>query len=112
MTRASKPLPDGKSEETLKYWQENTDERAKKAQQVLVLKKIFEEDIIAYAEFVFPNHCSKAIPDFHKALYKLYMDFSKKKVAIAAPRGRLTEGRDTNTSDAWPLNLLNSVDLL
>jgi phage terminase large subunit-like protein len=80
-------LPDGKSEETLAYIAEDDNEREKKAQQVLVLKKIFEKDIVAYAEFVFPHHCTKAIPGFHKELYKLYTDIGKKKVAIAAPRG-------------------------
>ena len=80
-------LPDGKSEETLKYISEDDAEREKKRQQVLVLHKIFETDIVAYAEFVFPHHCTKPIPGFHKELYKLYMDFKKKKVAIAAPRG-------------------------
>jgi len=75
------------NEEVKEFMAKGNIEREKKAQQVLVLKKIFEEDIVAYAEFVFPHHCSKAIPGFHKALYKLYMDFDKKKVAIAAPRG-------------------------
>jgi len=105
-------LPNGESEETLAFIAEDEDIRAKKAEQIMVLRKIFEEDIVAYAEFVFPHHCTKPIPGFHKSLYKLYTDFTKRKVAIAAPRGRLTEGRGTNTSDAWPLNLLNSVNLL
>ena len=87
MGKHPNPIPDGKSEETLKYLSEDEDIREKKRQQVLVLKKIFEEDIVAYAEFVFPHHCTKPIPDFHRELYRLYTDFTKKKVAIAAPRG-------------------------
>jgi len=82
-----KPLPDGKSAQTLKEIHNDEDLRAKKREQVEVLKKIFEEDIVAYAEFVFPNHCTKKIPGFHKELYKLYMDFKKKRIGIAAPRG-------------------------
>ena len=87
MAEKKTKTPDGKSEETLKYISEDEAMRDKKHEQVLVLKKIFEKDIVAYAEFVFPHHCTKEIPGFHKELYKLYMDFNKRKVAIAAPRG-------------------------
>ena len=69
------------------YIAKDEEKRAVMMERVAVLKKLFETNILAYAEFVFPHHCSVATPEFHKELYALYMDFSKKKIAIAAPRG-------------------------
>lgn len=66
--------------------QEAIDEEELK-RKYAVLNKHFENDIVGYARFVFPHHCTKEIPEFHKELYRLYTDFSNRKVGIAAPRG-------------------------
>ena len=74
------------------YIAKDDERKAVLDERVAFLRKLFETNILAYAEFCFPNHCTKVTPQFHKDLYKLYMDFTLKKVAIAAPRGRLTWG--------------------
>lgn len=87
MGRKPNPVWDGKySEQTKAYIAEDEVRRAEMLERVAVLKKLFETNIIAYAEFVFQNHCTKATPEFHKELYKLYMDWNKRRVAVAAPR--------------------------
>ena len=82
-----KLLEERGSPKTEEYLSRDQQEREKKLEQLAVLRKIFENDIVAYAEFVFPHHCTKKIPDFHKHLYALYKDFNKKRIAVAAPRG-------------------------
>ena len=75
------------TEASKSYIAKDEAKRAQMDERVAVLKKLFENNIVAYAEFCFPHHCTKATPGFHKELYKLYTDFSLKKVAVAAPRG-------------------------
>lgn len=55
--------------------------------QYALLKKHFEKDILGFAKFCFPHQVTKDVPQFHKELYALYLDFSRKKIAVAAPRG-------------------------
>lgn len=55
--------------------------------KIAVLKKLFEKDIESFGEFFFKNHLRKKTPDFHREIYRMYEDESKKRVALGAPRG-------------------------
>lgn len=55
--------------------------------KIAVLKKLFEKDIESFGAFFFKNHLRKKTPDFHREIYRMYEDESKKRVALGAPRG-------------------------
>jgi len=49
--------------------------------------KIFNRDVLTFAHYFFPHHCSKESPSFHREVLGLYSEEENDKVAIAAPRG-------------------------
>lgn len=75
------------SDESRKILEKHEQKGIEARERILAVKKHFEKDILGYAEYLFPHHITKEIPQFHRDLYELYTNFDIKRVAIAAPRG-------------------------
>jgi len=61
----------------------------KNEEQKRKLLEIFSNphNIHLFAQFIFPEHCRYDTPAFHRHIFELITDDTKKRVALAAPRG-------------------------
>ena len=60
--------------------------RKENEQRMLVLRKIFSEDIEEFGKFFFPHHFKLSTPNFHRDIFNFYQGPSKR-IALGAPRG-------------------------